>query len=210
LKATEFEYRHQKLIPQFILAIAFLTYLVDREDVVWRFVKNTAMPHTQERFVFIGAAIFIAVGVGLCTWGSAHRAARGTRNGGPTSLLRHPEYLGDLCYAIGLGTLAPVAGFLVLVGGEALRVFRLARRMDDHEQNSQPQRRPLVAEQVGPNWKKAFRQEAAKWGILVTMTVFVITLQDRHAEVLAVASFLLGILLNAPSLLYSTRHGRFC
>src|SRR5215468_208920 len=90
LKATEFECRHQKLVHQSILAIAFLIYLVDREDVVWRLVKNTAMPHALERFVFISATIFIAVGVGLCTWGSAHRAARGTRNGEPPSLLRHP------------------------------------------------------------------------------------------------------------------------
>jgi hypothetical protein len=30
------------------------------------------------------------------------------------------------------------------------------------------------------------------------MVVFVVTLKDRHAEVLAAASFLIGLLLNAP------------
>jgi hypothetical protein len=42
------------------------------------------------------------------------------------------------------------------------------------------------------------RQEAVKWGLFVTMVVFVITLKDRLAEVLAAASFLIGLLVNAP------------
>jgi hypothetical protein len=53
---------------------------------------------------------------------------------------------------------------------------------------------------VQPNatWGSAFRIEAVKWGILITMIVFVITLRDRVAEYLAAASFLIGALLNAP------------
>jgi hypothetical protein len=35
-------------------------------------------------------------------------------------------------------------------------------------------------------------------GLFLTMVVFVITLKDRLAEVLAAASFLIGLLLNAP------------
>jgi hypothetical protein len=35
-------------------------------------------------------------------------------------------------------------------------------------------------------------------GIFLTMVVFVITLKDRPAEVLAAASFLIGLLVNAP------------
>jgi hypothetical protein len=46
--------------------------------------------------------------------------------------------------------------------------------------------------------RKAFRQEAVKWGLFLTTVVFVITLKDRLAEVLAVACFLIGLLLNAP------------
>ena len=126
-------------------------------------------------------------------------------------VLDHSRYAGEISYAIGLGSLAPLAGFLILVGGESVRVFRLIRRIDDHTKISQqhplPAPLPLappVSEQVRPGWKRAFRQEAAKWGILVTMTVFVITLVDRHAEVLAVASFLIGTLLNVPVLNHST------
>ena len=186
VKATEFEYRHQTLVHQLIIGAAFLTYLFDREDVVWRLVKNTAIPHTLERFVFIVATIFVAIGVGFCTWGAQ----------------RYTRYLGELCYAIGLGSLVPVGGFVILVAGEALRVFRLISR---HAQGSQQLALSVArslsrpsAEETNRSWRKAFRYEAIKWGILVTMIVFVITLKDRYAEFLAVASFLVGTLFNVP------------
>jgi hypothetical protein len=38
----------------------------------------------------------------------------------------------------------------------------------------------------------------SQMGLFLTMVVFVITLKDRLAEVLAAASFLIGLLLNAP------------
>ena len=201
---TDFEYRHQTLVHQLIVGAAFLTYLIDREDVVWRLVKNTANPHVLERSIFIGATVFVAVGAGLCT--NAYGKAHGTGGGDPHRILHRSRYLGDISYAIGLGSLAPVAGFLILVVGESCRVLRLAkidghlRNWREHGLSALPALLPGDAEQRSPGWKKAFRHEAAKWGIFVTMTVFAITLQDRQAEVLALASFLVGVLLNAPSL----------
>ena len=46
MKANNFEYGHQKLVHLLIVAIAFLTYLVDRDDIVWRFVKDSTSPRT--------------------------------------------------------------------------------------------------------------------------------------------------------------------
>ena len=197
MKATDFEYRHQTLVHQLIVGAAFLTYLIDREDVVWRFVKESATPHGPERFIFIIATLLIALGAGLCTRARVRRRPKTGRTSEPPIFRGHPRYLGELCYAIGLGSLVPAAGFVVLVGGEALRVFRLIRR---DAQNSQ---QPPSAEETNRSWRKAFRQEAAKWGILVTLIVFVITLEDRDAEFLAVASFLVGTLLNLPIVRHS-------
>jgi len=215
LKATGFEYRHQTLVHQLIVGAAFLAYLFDRDDVVWRFVKDSATPHRLERWVFIIAALLIAVGAGICTRARAYPGPNSNTGRETYRIIDHPRYVGEICYAIGFGSLAPLAGFLVLVGGEVLRVFRLVRGIDDRAQTSQqhplpvpPPLTPPVSEHVSPRWKTAFRQEAAKWGILVTMTVFVITLEDRHAEVLAVASFLIGMLLNAPILSHSTGRDR--
>jgi len=173
MKATDFEYRHQTLVHQLIVGAAFLTYLLDRDDVVWRFVKDTAAPHQLERLAFIIATLFIAVGAAICTWAGAYCRSQ-------------PGYLGDLFYSIGLASLVPLAGVVILVAGDVLRVLRLSLRAENHTQ------------EIHRTWSRAFRQEAVKWGILLTMIVFAITLDDRQAEILAAASFLVGTLLNPP------------
>jgi protein-S-isoprenylcysteine O-methyltransferase Ste14 len=207
IMAADFEYRHQTLIHQFLVAAAFLTYLIDRDDVVWRFVKESTASRELERFLFTIATLFIAAGAGLCTWARAYRAPKGKTSVGPYRYLRHPRHLGDLSYAIGLGSLAPLCGFVILVVGEAIRVLRLIRLQDHRIQNFQqdpvsvaPPLAYPVAKEPGSGWRNAFRKEVVKWGLLLTMIVFVITLRDRFAEVLATSSFLIGLLLNAPSI----------
>jgi hypothetical protein len=68
MKATDFEYRHQTLVHQLIVAAAFLTYLIQRDDVVWRFGKDSTAPRELERFLFALATLFIAIGAGVSTW----------------------------------------------------------------------------------------------------------------------------------------------
>jgi hypothetical protein len=128
MKATDFEYRHQTLVHQFIVAAAFLTYFVEGEDIVWRFVKGSSAPRGFERFFFIVATVFIVVGAAICTWARVDR-----RPESPTGMesyrhLLRSRYFGDLLYAIGLGSLVPLWGFIILVAGEALGVFRLIQR----------------------------------------------------------------------------------
>jgi len=178
MKATEFEYRHQTLVHQFIVAVAFLTYFIERDDVVWRFVKDSVTPRELERAFFLIATILIAVGAVICTWARAHDSS-----GGLYRYFRYSRYLGELLYAIELGSLAPLTGFVILVAGESLRLSRLVLR------ESGQQRSSLTHNSM---WLRAFLQEATKWGIFLTMIVFVITLKDRVAEVLAVVSFLVG------------------
>lgn len=203
MKATDFEYRRQTLVHQFIVAAAFLTYLIDRDNIVWLFVKDGTAPRELERSLFAVATLFIAVGAGICTWARASRRPESTTGVGPYRYLRHPRHLGDLFYAMGLGSLAPLSGFAILIVGEALRLFRLMRREDDGAQSLQqhpslisPSLACARAKEPDLRWGKAFRQEAVKWGLLLTMIVFVITLNDRLAEFLAAASFLAGLLFN--------------
>src|SRR5579862_2553331 len=129
MKATGFEYRHQTLLHQLIVFAGVFTYLIDPDDIVWRFVRDTSAPRLWERLLFILAAILIAIGAILCT-----RARR----------LRRPHRLGELFYAIGLASLLPIAGFLILVAGESLRLLRLTRRVDDPPPEPAP-------------WPRAFR-----------------------------------------------------
>jgi len=184
MTASNFELRHQKLLHQLLVAAAFVTYLFDPEDIVWRFVKNSSAPHELERALFLVATLAIFAGAVLCTWSYAHRKPYGTSSFQPSNRIAGSQALGEILYAIGLAALFPLSGFLILVIGETLRVVRLFSLKDEH--------------QPGAVWGKAFRTEAVKWGILITMIIFVITLRDRVAEYLAAASFLVGLLLNAP------------
>ena len=153
MKAIGFERRHPMLLHQLIVGAGFLTYLFTRDDVVWRFVKDTSAPHALERLAFVVATLLIAVAAGMCTWAQANAAPNRAPGSVATSHFHSQRYLGELLYAIGLGSLAPLSGFIILVGGEALRIFRLSR---------------------------------AEGSV------------DRLAELLAGASFLVGLLLNLP------------
>jgi hypothetical protein len=114
MKATDFEFHHQTLVHQFIVAVAALSYLIQRDDIVWHFVKNSAVPRELERSSFAVAALFVAVGAGLCTWARAYRSPASGSARGPYRYLRYPRYLGDLVYAIGLSSLLPLSGFVIL------------------------------------------------------------------------------------------------
>lgn len=203
MKATSFEYRYQRLLHLGIVGLAFLTYAVDKDDVVWRFVKASIEPHRWERYLFIAAGVLVAAGAVVCTWARAW--------GGDGSLATKARarqiaerYWGELCYAIGLGALFPLSGFALLVMGEALRIFRLLGRASGNAREIAEQPFPeagqVAAEmETDLGWAEAFRREAIKWGLVLTMIVFVVTLRDRDADVLVAASLVIGIALNAPS-----------
>jgi hypothetical protein len=151
------------------------------------------------------ATVFIVVGAAICTRARVCRRP-GSAIGVESYRHRHrSRYFGDLLYAMGFASLFPLWGFIILVAGETLRVFRLIQQEDSrirnslqHPLTSASPLLPPAAQELGSRLRKAFRQEAVKWGLFLTMVVFVITLKDRLAEVLAVASFLVGLLLNAP------------
>jgi hypothetical protein len=194
MNATEFELRHQKLLHQLLVAAAFLSYLYDPEDTVWRLVKTSSSPHQLERVLFLVATLGVCAGAILCTWSRAHRKSESRAIVERGGQIDGTQGLGEILYAIGLGSFFPVSGFLTLVLGDTVRVLRLILRPHDPPLSHH---RSEVPHSV---WGTAFRVEAVKWGILITMVVFVVTLTDRVAEYMAGASFLVGFLLNLPSI----------
>jgi hypothetical protein len=119
-RASRFELRHPVLIHQILLAASVLTYLADPEDVVWRYIKHASNARLLEHLCFATAAIALGAGACLCTWETAKQLTQGT-DPGPGLV----EGAGEILHAVGIGSLLPLAGFLVLVCGETIRVGRL-------------------------------------------------------------------------------------
>jgi hypothetical protein len=99
-------------------------------------------------------------------------------------------------YAIGLASLAPMWGSVLLIGGESMRILRLSR----YESALSKARKPLEhrsaramhgkPDEPAPQWGPAFRLQVTKWGVFLTMIVFTITLADGVADYGIVASVL--------------------
>ena len=191
MKATDFEYRHQTLVHLLIVSVAFWTYLVDRDDIVWVLVRGQSHPQILERFLFAIATLLMGAAAAI---GTRARAYSETSNSGQAGSLHHPLQLGNFLFSVGLGFLMPLPGFVVLVVGGAIVFLRLIRRELPH--TNQPLPPPEPSSGRKSDWGRAFRQESAKWGLFLTMIVFTILLIDRVAEVLAVTSFVVWVLLN--------------
>jgi hypothetical protein len=197
LTATRFEVRHETLLRQLIFAAAFSTYLFDPDDIVWRFIRQSPSSRALEHMFFFLATLLVAAAAVLCTWARANSPL--STPGLP--IVRFPHLLGDLLFALGIATLAPLSGAIFLTVAEALRLLRLQNSFaiaftSDAGKASSPI--PTRA------WAHASIREAVKWGILITMVVFSITLIDRLAEALAVVSVLLAAALNLPRIKSAT------
>jgi protein-S-isoprenylcysteine O-methyltransferase Ste14 len=225
MKATDFELRHQTLLHMLVVGLSFATYAIAPDDIVWLIVRDSPHNRFLERSYFAFAGLLMGAAAASCTWARAYPgpefagASASVACDGPYRYLRYPMYLGTLLYAVGLGSLAPIPGFVILVLGDALLVFRLIRRTDQLERTATsapvgprlprllPSFRPCFpAKGCSPNWKKAFRQESGKWGLFLTMIIFTIVLIDRVADYLVLASLLLWFLLNLPSFTRSPEH----
>jgi hypothetical protein len=175
VQATDFEYRHPTLVRHLLIAIAVSTYFFDKDNVVWRFIKESPARTELERGFFLIATFLIGAGAVLCTSARVH--IRPERRG---------QLIGEFVYTAGLSSLMPLSGCILLIVGEALRVLRLNRSLRGN------------AVQQPSGWGLALRREAAKWGIFVTMIAFTATLTDRLAEYLAAVSVVAWIALNLP------------
>jgi hypothetical protein len=215
MKATDFEYRHQLLLHELIVGAALLTYLVDRNDIVWRYIKTSDHAKLLEHCLFAITTLLFGISACLCTIARAHPSTEGI-SGSTQGVSREVagsfyqlRLFGDFLYALALASLLPLSGFVILIVCEAIRLVRLSWRENvltpsETVEIDQPLTAPAstLSAQTTPTrrpqleWGKAFRREALKWGVFLTMIVFTLTLKDRVAEVLIGASVVLWILLN--------------
>lgn len=193
-RATDVERDHQILVHSLIIGAAFLTYLIDRDDVVWRFIKNHGqLTRPLEHWLFLIATLMIGAGAWLCT-----AARRSERHGPLTELPNRLHCLGQFFYAVGLASLLPLGGYLLLIVGESIRLLRISFRTQSSVVRDSAGARNALTEAVDVKhkWFEAAQPEALKWCLLISMIVFTVTLRDRYADWLICASIVVGGLLN--------------
>jgi hypothetical protein len=189
LRASQFESLHPTALHLLIAGAGWATYLWDHEDVVWRLIHDSPSRRLLEHVIFSCATVLIGAGAVLCT-----------RSRAPMDMaesdgkdLSSSRLVGEWLYAIGLATLLPLLGSILLVVGESIRIVRLALRG-----KAQAKRTARGMECTSKElWAKAVRRESAKYGILLTMMVFSVCLIDRVADYGILASILAWGILSA-------------
>jgi hypothetical protein len=193
-QASGFELRHPWLLHNGLLLASLLTYGIDRKDVVWRFIE--AAPHVRllEHLSFGAAAVLIA----LAMWLSSRAAFRDLDSSGNGST--RSRRLGGVLYALALGTLFPLPGFLFFVLGEFVRISRFESAGSPRGESPRhlvEGRKPMPPDsgQVpGFPWKSVIFPQVAACCAFLSMAVFSITLADRVAEYLFAATALVSVL----------------
>ena len=190
-RASGFELRHPWLLHNGLLLASVLTYGIDREDAVWRFIKAAPRARLLEHLSFGSAAILIALGIWLSAL-AAHRAFD----------TRSDEAMGrwgGVFYAAGLGTLFPLSGLLLFVLGEFVRIerFESARSPSGEPLRDLGEGRRLMppdpSRPFGLPWRSVLVDQAPAWCAYFSMAVFSMTLVDRQAEYLFAATALVSV-----------------
>jgi len=199
MEATNFESRHQQALHLMVVALASLAYLGDRVDIVWALVRNHSDSASWERLVFGCGALMLLGSAILETWANAPRNVP-SRDAPPLSgesLNGHRQQYGRLArvlLVLAVGLLLPLSGTVILLAGETILLLRLSFRKDGNIAALRP-----TARLTTNSWSAAFRAAGGKWGLSVSMIIFAWTLQDRLAEIGAVCSVILWLVLNTAA-----------
>ena len=179
-RANVLELQRPYLIHGLVLLFGWGTYLLDRDDVLWRFIRHSPQSRLLEHLGFGGAAAAIGIGILLGCW----RTDRDYCWEGWTPGVIRRRCAGEILHGIGLATLVPVAGFVLIVCGEAIRSVRYAglkMRIAREGGGGLPGGIPITAP-PGPAWKWLVLSQAGMWCAFVSMVIFSIILIDHAAD----------------------------
>jgi hypothetical protein len=194
-RSYPFAIRHPFPIHGLLVVLCWLTYLKDPEDVVWRFVKVSSSPRILEHLAFGVAAVFLGVAVILGAWPSGNTTYCERRD---TRSIRR-RCIGEILHGIGISSLLPISGCILLVCGEVIRSTHYALlkiRLTAHLKNSSGSMRihtqPPVNLETGDQttsslafaWSRIIVIHVAEICAFLSMLAFSISLRDRLADVL--------------------------
>jgi hypothetical protein len=180
-----------------LLLVGLSTYLISPDDVVWRFIKNAPHRRVLEHALFGIAAAILGFALLLKVKVSAHSENQDSH--GPS---RITSTVASLLQAIGIGSLLPLPGFLLLVLGDAVASLLLDGTHSTAEnpragRDFRRARSPLQ----GFRWRNALAPHIGLCFAFLSMAIFSVVLIDRVADVLFAMTALVSIAANSRAFL---------
>ena len=224
MKATEFEFRNRFWIFGLIFGVGFWLYALDHVNVVQYLINVTVgenSPHADQlaRSALAFAALLMLLTALLRTCATSYlqsdvmqdhdlRAERVVASG-PYRHVRNPLYLGNILMAFGMGLLASLVGFLLIVVGNLIFCLRLIGLEESNLQKEQgesyvefcrrvPRLWPSLQARLPdsglkPHWKQAFLGELFMWGFFAAVDAFAVTLKPKVLWITMAVSIILYI-----------------
>jgi hypothetical protein len=230
-RATDFEFRYRFFFIVGIFWLGFGTYALGDINVSVALASRILGPGVgpdsprlehSVRLMFALGSFAVALGALIRSWAEAYLHSSVVHDkelhssrlvaDGPYRYVRNPLYLGNILLALGVGLMASRAGFVVLVLGMTLFVYRLILREEAGLLESQgesfrrfresvprllPALRPRVpAGEARPDWVDGFVGETCMWSVAVAEAVFAATLRLAYFWIILGSGFSVYYLQN--------------
>ncbi len=179
-------------IRMVLLVAALFTYLISPDDVVWHFIKMSAHPRVLEHIFFGIAASMLGISLLLELAASAQAEAQDVQDSHCTRAT-----LSRLLQSIGIGSLLPLPGFLLLVIGNvvvSLSLHRGHQTAGDVKPGMYLQRAKSTLRAL--RWRNTLATHIGLCLAFLSMVAFSIVLIDRVADVLFATTALVSIAAN--------------
>jgi protein-S-isoprenylcysteine O-methyltransferase Ste14 len=237
VQATKFEFERRFWIICAIYLVAFQLSIFDGTSfIAWirhliapSIVGRSAESASFARIVILAGAALIFIAAAIRTWGAAylrtsvvHDTAQHSEalvGDGPFRYTRNPLYFASVLMAAGIGVLASRSGFIFLVIGNWIFVYRLIFREEAALLQTQgesyraycrsvprfwPRMKPRVAKGTNrARWGQAFAGESFVWLFGVAELLVAITLRSFTALI----AFALGFIAHFTITRWTQKRG---
>jgi hypothetical protein len=169
-----------------LLLAGVSTYLISRDDVVWHFIRTAPRARALEHTFFGIAAALLGIALLLRVKADARPVTAG------------------ILQAMGIGSLLPLPGFLLLVLGEAITGLILRDRHATADDPGGEGEDPRGARELHAfRWRDALTTYPGLCCAFLSMVIFSAVLIDRVADVLFAMTALVSVAANLQSFLRS-------
>lgn len=223
MRATKFEFEQRFWFIGLIFGLGFFLYNVDHTNfavgllhlVAPSIDPDSAHGNNLLRLIFGAGAMLVFLSALIRIWATSYlrteivhdasQHSEGLVADGPYRRVRNPLYLANLPLAAGIGTMASRAGWLFMVVGMWVFMYRLILREEDGLLRTQgepyraylnavprfwPALMPRVPSGGGrPRWGQAFAGEIFIWLMGFAVLSFAITLNGKLMAMVFLASF---------------------